>query len=70
MTKITLLKEARPVYRRCCTDLELHAYVDGELNSQEQAFVLESVSSSADIRTQLDDLKELKELIRMSYQQI
>ena len=70
MAKIKQIKETNPAYRHTCTELELHAYVDNELDDVEQAFVLESAQESAEIRAQLSDLKRLKELVRISYAQL
>lgn len=70
MAKISLIAGAAPEISHSCTELELHAYVDGELNNIEQAFVLESARQSAEIRSQLNELEQVKELVRISYAQI
>lgn len=56
--------------QRCCTELELHAYVDGELALEERGYVLESAVKSNEIRSRLNELKQLKELVHLSYTQV
>ena len=53
-----------------CTELELHAYVDGELASAERANVFIAAQHSPAIRAQLNELEQLKELIRESYAEV
>ena len=67
MTKIRLIKEKVSVSRYLCTELDLHSYVDGELSSAERGLVLASVMKSDEIREQLNELEQLKELVRISY---
>lgn len=71
MSKLLMIKEKVPECRHTCTELELNGYVDGELSDIEQGFVLEaamqSTTQSADIRTRLNELEQLKELVRISY---
>ena len=62
-----LIKEKVAECRHICTELELHSYIDGELSSAERGLVLASAMQSADIRTQLNELEQLKELVRISY---
>lgn len=70
MTKIRLIKEKVKKCRQTCTELELNGYIDGELNSIEQGFVLESAMQSAKVRARLNELAQLRELVRISYTQI
>ena len=57
-------------HERTCTELELHAYVDGELASAERANVFIVAQHSPAIRAQLNELEQLKELIHDSYAEI
>ena len=54
-------------YEFVCTELELHAYVDGELCEEERAHVLKAALQSPDIRAKLDELIELKEMMKKCY---
>ena len=53
-----------------CSEMELHAYVDGELSNNERAFVLEASRKSAEICNQLNELEQIKQLVRISYSHI
>lgn len=70
MTKLRTIKEKVSECRHRCTELELNAYGDGELGGIEQGLVLEAASQSADIRTRLNELEQLRQWVRMSYKQI
>ena len=74
MTKMRLIKEKVAECRHTCSELELNGYVDGQLSCIEQGFVLEaamqSTMKSAEIRTRLNELEQLKVLVRISYTQI
>ncbi|MGB5396881.1 MAG: hypothetical protein WBN96_07005 [Gammaproteobacteria bacterium] len=53
-----------------CTELELHAFVDGELDTLERAHVIMAVQQSANIRAKLNALEQLKSLVQHSYADI
>lgn len=52
------------------TELELHAFVDGQLADEERARVLEAAQHSASIRARLDELDQLKSLMQLGYADI
>jgi anti-sigma factor RsiW len=49
------------------SEKELHAYVDGELSSQEQQRVTAAVVASEQLAEQVSAVHELKQLIRFVY---
>jgi anti-sigma factor RsiW len=53
-----------------CTELELHAFVDGELDTLERTHVLKTVQQSASIRAKLNALEQIKSLVLHSYANI
>jgi anti-sigma factor RsiW len=67
MKTVAKTPKAAPEHKRTCTELELHAYVDGELASRERANVFIVAQHSPAIRAQLNELKQLKKLIHDSY---
>ena len=50
------------------TELELNAFVDGEMADEERALVLEATAKSVALRAQLIELQQLKDLVRAGYQ--
>ena len=49
------------------TEFELHAFIDGEMVGDERTNLLEACAKSAALRTQLEQLQRLKDLVRASY---
>lgn len=49
------------------TEFELHAYIDGELAEEERNAVLEATSRSPALRARLNELRQLKEMVRTGY---
>ncbi|MDH5178405.1 MAG: hypothetical protein OEZ39_04065 [Gammaproteobacteria bacterium] len=47
---------------------QLHAYVDGQLDTHERAEVLDATRTDAELARQLAELNRLKELVRLAYQ--
>lgn len=52
------------------TESELHAFVDGELAYEERADVIQAAEQLVSLRAQLNELQQLKELVRASYRDI
>ena len=67
----TIVKSVKNIsmQRNTCTELELHAFVDNELASQEKEKVLNAALQSPSVRDKLNDLQTLKDLLRYSYSQ-
>jgi anti-sigma factor RsiW len=70
MKTVIKTPKAEPEHERTCTELELHAYVDGEIASVERANVFIVAQHSPAIRAQLKELEHLKKLIHDSYAEI
>ena len=70
MKKKILVPDDIPVSEYNCTELELHTYVDGELDYLERAHVLNAAQKSAAIRTKLNELEQLKQLVKLGYADI
>ena len=70
MKTVIKTPKAAPEHERTCTELELHAYVDGELASLERANVFIVAQHSSMINAQLNELEQLKKLIHDSYAEI
>jgi len=49
------------------TDFELNALVDGQLANKERREVLAEINKSARLKTRLEELKNLKQLIQRAY---
>ena len=67
MKLVNKLPNSTPVNHQTCTELELHAYVDGELTDIERNHVEKAAQHSAAISQQLNHLEQLKQMIRDSY---
>jgi anti-sigma factor RsiW len=52
------------------TEFELHAFIDGELADEERANILDACAKSVALRTQLQQLLRLKDLVRTSYHEV
>ena len=52
------------------TESELHAFVDGELAYAERADLIQAAEQWVALRAQLNELQQLKELVRASYRDI
>lgn len=68
----TTSKINRNAFKRAntCTELDLNAYIDNELSSEEKTRVILATQQSRVTRTRLSDLQALKDLIRYCYTQI
>lgn len=70
MKKKILNPEMTAVAEYSCTELELHTYVDGELDYIERAHVLSAAQKSAAISAKLYELEQLKQLVKLGYADI
>ena len=48
-------------------EFELHAFIDGEMADEERSNILEAAKNSVTLRAQLEQLQQLKHLVRASY---
>ena len=52
------------------TEIELHAFVDGQLADEERAGVLEETATSAPLAARLNELKTLKQLVKLAFRDV
>jgi hypothetical protein len=50
------------------TEFELHAFIDGEMAEEECVNIQQAAASSVALRERLDQLQQLKSLVRAGYQ--
>lgn len=51
-------------------EFELHAFIDGEMADEERSNILEAAKNSVTLRAQLEQLQQLKNLVRAGYRDI
>lgn len=67
MKTINRIPESTAMCDYTCTELELHAFVDGELADRERANVIMAALYSDTIRKKIGELQLLKQVVHTGY---